>query len=166
MTNKTLYELSNEYQSIMNKIEECDELTPEFLAEIDISHDSLENKILNKTSIVKIFESKANEIGTAIKSMEDRKLSYEKKVEKLKEEIKFHMEACKLERAENAYHLVAIRLNNPKVSEKIDINVLPQKYFKEKINITIDKLNILKDLKQGIDVPGACMVRETRLEIK
>lgn len=163
--NKPLYQLSAEYQRVLDKIENTDEITPELMDELNAIHESTENKILSKTSIVKSLEAEAEAIEKAIQEMCQRGDSLIKKAKIIREEIKREMELCHLEKAKNPYHEVRILLNNPKVDD-IDENLLPSTYIKEKIFRLVDRMNILRDLKAGKEIPGARLVRETRLQIR
>ncbi len=162
----SLFSLSAEYQRVMDILLSKEEIDAEMEESFSKINDELENKILNYVSIIKMIDAEADSIDKAVQSMLNRIDRLCKKSNYLKEKVKTEMENCKIEGAKNPYHEVKIILNNPKVNDTIDQNLLPEKYFKETVYKTIDRTKILKDLKQGVEIPGATMVRNTRLSIK
>jgi hypothetical protein len=162
-----LYSLSAQYQRIMANIMDNDEISAECMEELLSVSDSLEEKIINRTAIVKTLDAKAEAIAKAIDCMKDRWCKLNDSANRLREEIKKEMLACDKKKIEDAYHIAQVIPNNPKVNI-LDKNILPFKYLREKITHSQepDKLAMLDDLKAGIEIPGAMLVRENRLQIK
>ncbi len=77
------------------------------------------------------------------------------------------MEECNKEKIENSYHQVRLMLNNPRV-EWSDKSIVPKEFWRHKVKETLepDTAMINKALKEGIEVPGAYLVRDTRLSIR
>ena len=117
---QSLFALSAQYQNIMDIVMTTEELTPDLMNELESINDSLENKVLNYTSIIKTLEAQAESISKATEEMFKRAASLIKNSERMRETVKKEMEACNLNKAANEYHEVTIRLNNPKVDENID----------------------------------------------
>ena len=163
---QSLFALSAQYQRLLDIVMTSDELSEEVMNELNAIHDSTEDKVLQYASIIKTMELQAESISKATEDMFKRAARLIKNAESMRQTVKKEMEACKLEKLSNNYHELTIRLNNPKVDENIDEKVLPDTYIKCKMQRSIDKATLLRDLKMGIVVAGARMVRETRLQIR
>lgn len=163
----SLFELSAQYQLLMDEVMSKDDLSSEILEALENINDSLDNKILNYASIVKTIEAKSTSIRHAMEEMEKRAISLEKSAERLREAMKVEMMKCDKAAVENDYHAVKLKLNNPKV-HYIDESLIPQQFIR-KIIKEVEQPNgmlILKSLKDNISIPGVEMVRESRLEIR
>lgn len=162
-----LFELSSQYQALMQTVMDSEELSDDVMSSLETINDSLENKILNYTAIVKSINAKAKSIREAMENMEKRAVSLEKASERMEQAIKQEMEKCNKEKIENAYHQVRLMLNNPRV-EYTDRNAVPKEFWRHKIKETLepDTSLISKSLKEGIEIPGAYLVRDTRLSIR
>lgn len=162
-----LFELSSQYQSLMQNIMDSDELSDDLIQSIELINDSMDNKILNYTSIIKSINAKAKCIAEAVEIMENRYDKLVKSADRLQETIKKEMSLCDKNKVENAYHEVKLLINNPRV-EYIDKNIIPKKFWKHTIKEILepDTSLISKSLKDGIEIPGAQLVRDTRLSIR
>lgn len=162
----SLFDLSSNYQRIMDVIMENDVLSEEVLKELELLSDSLEEKLLNYASIIKTIEAKADAIKAATEKMLKRYDSLEKSAERLKETVKQEMLKCNKKNIENDYHELNIKFNNPKVNV-VDQTIIPQQYFRKIVKevTEINKSLIAKSLKDNIVIPGVSLVRDCRLEI-
>jgi hypothetical protein len=151
----------------MDKISNMEEIDHDTLQGLEEINDSLENKILNYTSIIKNMDYKIKSFDDAILSIEKRKISLENASKRMKEIVKFEMERCNKKKIENNYHEISLVLNNPKVVIVNECSI-PEEYMRHKVKETIepDKEAISKALKDGINVPGTIISRETRISIK
>lgn len=163
----SIFNLSSTYQMLMDELESIEEIDESFLKSLESINDSLENKILSYASIIKDLESKSRSINDAIKSMQQRVNKIINKSEFLKKILKEEMEKCNKNKIDNEYHEVSISLNNPKV-KYLDESLIPDKYLRHKIKeITEpDTIEISKALKNGVSIPGAVLIIETRINIK
>lgn len=163
----SLFELSAQYQQIMNNIMLNDEISDETMQSLESVNDSLEQKVLNYTSIIKSLECKAHNIEEAIAKMNHRALMLNKGAERLKEIIKVEMQKCDKPKIENEYHEVLLVKNNPRV-EFSDKNIIPAEYWRHKVKETLepDTQAISKALKENVQIPGAYLVRDMRVTIR
>lgn len=162
-----IYQLSVNYQRLMDKVLEAEELSPELMNEVEFISDSLEDKLLNYTSIIKMLEAQADSICKECNKMEERAMKIENRASQLKELVRLQMIDCAKEKIENDYHEIKIMVNNPR-TDIFDEQAIPNDYWKEKVKTTIDidRIKIANDIKNGILVPGAKLVRDLRLQIK
>ncbi len=151
----------------MDMINERDEIDDSLMESLLAVNDELENKILNYASIIKSIESKAEAIGRAICDMEKRCNSLQKSAERLRELVKLEMQKCEKKKVENEFHVAKLVQNNPKV-QITNTDLIPPSYWRKKITEIVEPNTMLisKALKENIDVPGAYLVKEQRLEIR
>lgn len=162
-----IYQLSAEYQRIMNIIEETDEINDELMQALIQVNDDIESKVLNYASMIKSLEAKANAIEEAMVSMAKRRTRILASVNRLKETVKTEMQKCEKKKIENEYHVAKLVQNNPKVQFS-DKNLIPEGYWRKHIKEIVEPNTLLisKALKENIEVPGAFLVQEQRLEIR
>jgi len=162
-----IFSLSAQYQDLMQQVMDSEEISDDLMSSLESVNDSLENKILNYTSILKSLRSQEKSIEEAMQEMSKRVIELSKKSEVMEGKIKKAMEQCNKEKIENAYHQIRLMLNNPRV-EYSDRNCVPKEFWGHKVKETVepDTSMISKALKEGIEVPGAYLVRDTRLSIR
>ena len=137
------------------------------MIELESVSGSLEEKVLNYTSISKSLNSKAKGILEAIEGMKKRAENLLKGAERLENDIKSEMEKCDKKKIENEFHSLTLIQNNPRV-EISNKELLPNQYWRHKVKETIepDTAAISKALKENIQIPGAYLVRDMRLAIR
>ncbi len=162
---KPLYEIANEYQEIANSIGECDEISVEQIAMLDMVSEDIKHKSINIGSLIRNLEVESNSIKEAIDKMESRKISVDKKIEHLKEYLKVNLERCELKEVKSPLFDIKIKINPAAVFVK-DMNAIPDKYFKEIIDRRLDKFLVAQELKNEIMIPGVSLERRTRVDIR
>ncbi|HEX4372369.1 MAG TPA: siphovirus Gp157 family protein, partial [Puia sp.] len=71
---KPLYEIANDYLSIVKELIDVEEITVEQLKLLDQHQDSLEEKIINIGAFIKNLEAEHQAIENAIDSMVERSI--------------------------------------------------------------------------------------------
>lgn len=160
-----LYSLKNQYLSVEEDINSSDEISEEQLFTLESIEDDINNKSINIGYLIKNFEAEINAIDDAVKSMQDRQSKIMKKVESLKQYLKYNLESCHINEIKSPYFDIKLKLNPPSVKIE-DENLIPEHYFCEKTIKNIDKRKISDDLKNNIFVPGVQLTRASRIEIK
>lgn len=162
-----LFELSAQYQKIMDEISKEEEISSDKMQELFSINDSFDSKVMNYTSIIKTLEANVKAIENQTESMKKRAESMLKKAEWLKDKVKVEMQLCDKKQVENEFHRVTLIQNNPKVVI-FNEDQIPDKYVKHKIKETLEiaKSEMLNDLKNNIEIPGAFLTRDIRLQIK
>ena len=69
-----LYEISNEYQAIMNSISDEEGITSDTLNQLEEFEGEFESKAIEVASCIKNLEAEAEAINQAIEQMKKRKL--------------------------------------------------------------------------------------------
>lgn len=162
---RPLYEITNDYQSLMNRIMDEDEISEDMLAELQAVQGDIKDKAVNVAAFIKNLEAEAAAIQKAIESMEERNKRAWKKAESLREYLKQNLESCDMKEVKSPFFDIKIRLNPASVAIS-DENAIPEGYWREISTRRVDKTLIARDLKSNIQIPGAELVRYTRLEVR
>lgn len=160
-----LYEISNEFQKIVDLIENCDEMTPELIEQLNAVSEDASAKVINVGAVIKNLEAEAEGMQNYLNNMRDRQDRIEKKVEHLKEYLKYNMDTLKLTKVESPEFDVQIRANQFSL-DLFDQSLVPKEYLRVKETVTLSRADIIKDLKVGCDVPGARFVTTKSVLIK
>ena len=160
-----LYEISNEFQKVVDLIENCDEMTPELIDQLNAVSDNASAKVLNVAAVIKNMEVEAESMQTYINNMRDRQDKVEKRIESLKEYLRYNMDILKLNKVESPQFDVQLRANQYSL-DLFDQALVPKEYIRVKETVSISRADIIKDLKVGCDVPGARFVTTKSVLIK
>jgi predicted nuclease with TOPRIM domain len=160
-----LYEISSEFQKIVDLIENCDEMSPELIDQLNAVSENASAKVINVAAFIKNLEAEAKSMEDYIKNMQDRQGKIEKKIANLKDYLKYNMDILKLTKVESPELDVQLRANSFSL-ELFDQSAIPKEYIKVKETVSISKQDIIKDLKIGCDVPGARFVTTKSVLIK
>ncbi len=174
MENKqTLWQLTEQG----NKIEEMLEASINFeTGEVDENYDKLMNlkdeinaMVVSKGKdliyVLRKQDNYAEAIDEEIKRLQALKKSYTKKKENLSKYIKMCMIANNIKAIETPVGKLSV-VNNAESVEIYDETLIDKKFIKTKIEETISKTDIKNAIKNGEEVQGARLVRNTRLAIK
>lgn len=107
----------------------------------------------------------AEAIDEEIKRLQALKKSYAKKKENLSNYIKMCMIANNIKAIETPVGKLSV-VNNAESVEIYDESLIDKKFIKTKVEETISKTDIKNAIKNGEEVQGARLVRNTRLAIK
>lgn len=160
-----LYEISTEFQKVVDLIENCDEMTPELIDQLNAVSENASAKVINVAAYVKNLEAQATSMDSYIKTMQERQSKIEKKAENLKEYLKYNMDLLKLTKVESPEFDVSLRANSFSL-DLFDQSLVPKEYLKVKETLSISRQDIIKDLKVGCNVPGARFVTTKSVQIK
>jgi chaperonin cofactor prefoldin len=160
-----LYEISNEFQKIVDLIENCDEMTPELVEQLNSVSGDASAKVINVGAVIKNLEAESESMQVYLNNMRDRQDKVERKIESLKEYLKYHMEILKLNKVESPEFDVQLRANSFSL-DLFDQALVPKEYIRVKETVSISRADIIKDLKVGCDVPGARFVTTKSVLIK
>jgi seryl-tRNA synthetase len=160
-----LYEISSEFQKVVDLIENCDEMSPELIEQLNAVSDNASAKVINVAAYIKNLEAESISMQIYLNNMRDRQDRVEKRIESLKEYLKYNMDLLKLNKVESPEFDVQLRANSYSL-DLFDQASIPKEYFKVKETVSISKQDIIKDLKVGCEVPGARFVTTKSVLIK
>lgn len=123
------------------------------------------NKGKDLIYVLRKQDNYAEAIDEEIKRLQALKKSYAKKKENLSNYIKMCMIANNIKAIETPVGKLSI-VNNAESVEIYDESLIDKKFIKTKVEETISKTDIKNAIKNGEEVQGARLVRNTRLAIK
>lgn len=162
-----LYKITNEYQRLLSDLidEETGEVDQNSVMLLDNLLVEAEDKAIAVASYIKNLGAEVNAIRQAKREMQERELAIENKQEWLINYLQSNMERLGITEVKCPYF--AIKLKKCPISTDIqDEDLIPDEYKKKKEVVSVDKLKIKEDLQAGIDVPGAALKTNMRLEIR
>jgi hypothetical protein len=162
----SLYKIANEYQGYFDAINGLEEVTQDDLDYLNNIGESLEDKAIAVASYIKNIEAEKDAINAARQGMAYREIKLDRKISSLMDYLKDSLEKCKIaEISKSPYFTIKIKKCPVSVSVT-DETLLPADYLKVKEVTSVDKIKLGNDLKSGVEVKGAELKQNTRLEIK
>jgi len=162
-----LYEIANEYQSLLDS-SEFDEETGEILTDpISLSSnlETFKEKAVNVAKYFNSLDAEADAIRQAEKMMKARRESIEARSESLRNYLLKNMQACDISEIKCEYFAIKRKLNRASVDDYAP-ELIPGKFINVKTVESFDRDAIRRAIESGEDVPGARLVRKEKLEIK
>ena len=160
MTPTTLYEIEDDLLVALDTIEMVgdDERAKAELEEQIARLIAAEfTKIDGVSRMLVHFENQAELASLEIKRIQDRKLAFERSYERLETCAKLAMELTGKRKLEGATSTLSLR-KSPTAVFLHNFDQVPAEYFTVKIDRWVDKEKVKRDLKAGIEVPGAELV--------
>lgn len=124
------------------------------------------DKALSIVSLANSLDADVSGLDAEIKRLQARKKAVVNNQDRLKEYLRVNMEESGITNIKCP--LFSITLGKPSVKADVyDIDFLPDDYVSVNVTTKPDLKAILKDLKAGVDIPGAGLIDgKTRLLIK
>ena len=158
-----LYELTEQYNNLMELMENPDvpqEMLEESLNQIN---DELDTKLENIAKVIKSFEVDTKGLKEEEKRLADRRKAKENKISSLKEYVEGAMRSTGVFKVKGKVFTLAIQKNAPSVLIK-DLECIPNEYFKVKKEV--DKTLLKEKLKEGQIIEGAELQQKESLRIR
>lgn len=162
----SLYEISNQYQALMQQVLECEELSAEQLDALDNVSDNMEDKAKAVAAFIRNMEVDREAIEKAVFYMEERMGKLTKKIDSMREYLKSNLEKCNIKEVKSPFFDIRVK-QNPCSVRVLDETAIPPEYYRETVKVTrsLDKMQIVQKLKENIVIPGVILEKRTRLEI-
>lgn len=146
----TLYQLSANYREVQDL-----DLPEECLADtLESIEGEIEGKAENLLAVVRNLDADTQALDTEIKRLQTRKNTISKRQAWLKDYLKSNMQATGINKI--SCPLFTITLTKPPQVVVVDDEAaIPDALVKVETVRKIDKKALLKDLKAGLDIPGA-----------
>jgi hypothetical protein len=158
MENISLYQMTEAFQTLENM--EDEEMAP-YLESLEVQ---IENKV---DAIVKYRQNLtlgASAIDQEIQRLTKMKQAAEKRAESLKSYISSAMLTHNIEKIDTG--LFKLSFLKSESVEIINEQEIPAEFIKVKTTTSVDKVEIKKLLKKGIEVNGASLRKSNNLQIK
>lgn len=158
----TLQKIGNDLielvDGIMDEVYEDDEERYGYLSTLI---GNFEEKVSRIAYYIRQLEADNRHIKTEIgrlKRISERNL---KKLNFLKSYLQYYMFRTGIDEVE--HDNIKVRLQNSPVSVNVyNENEVPKQYFKERVELKLNKEDILKDIKEGKQIPGVALVEDKR----
>jgi len=161
-----LFEITNEFENVFNQINEDGEITQEMLDNIDALQEDFADKAVSVAAYIKNIEAEAAAIKSAMDSMKQREARLNKQAESLKEYLQFNMQRLSVNEIKTSPHFKIKLKQCPPSVDVFDEAQVPEDYWREKVVLSIDKIKLKEALNEGLEIPGATIHRNIKLEIK
>lgn len=162
-----LYELSKTVESVIAEVINAEgDLSPNLEKRLDEISLQFKDKSSNIGKWVLNIDANADSIKHEIERLQKRVRVQENLKTRLKDYLKYCMENAGLQKLDLTTFTISINKNPPSVGE-INEDKLPSKYVKVVQTTSIDKAELLRDLKAGEVIPGAYLITDkTNLRIR
>lgn len=160
----TLYSITSELKQIEIMLQESGgEITEDLEEALNYISDNLTTKTDNMVGFVRSQEDFVGLIDSRIDELKDLKTKTQKGLQKLNDYILGCMDNLGEVKIEGQFNSMSIR-KPTQVVDIYDEDELPLEYLKKKVveTMTIDKVQIKKDIKSGKEIPGAKLVSGNR----
>jgi hypothetical protein len=159
----SLYQVSASFQGILADLEYMsDDEADEVLACLT---DRLEDRALAVAAYELNLRAEAKAVREAEANMRERRQRIERQADRLHKYLQESMQSAAVDLIKCPEYVLRIKKNPPHV-EIVDEEMLPPEYMRTKQVIEIDKARIKEDISADMEVPGALLVADFRLEIK
>lgn len=155
----TLHQLTDEFQIILNNLDEDGEPTESVVAQLQEVESMIKDKADGYVSLIKYHESYDGAIQEEIDRLRKRAASFSNKAKWLKQRLFDAMQRMGESKIVTTLHTIRISKNGGELPVEINPEQLTKKYQTEKLVVSPNREAILADLKAGKEVPG-CMVKE------
>jgi len=162
-----LYDIANEYQTALENIadEETGEINEQALETLNALSADLKEKGIAIASFIRNIDADREALDIESKRLAARKSQLARRIEWLNGYLKSNMEACEIQEISCPFFSIKLR-KNPASVNITDEAQIPESYLKRKVVESLDKQQMLADLKNGLFIPGAELKHGTRLDIR
>lgn len=160
MTDKTFYQIAEQYQSIVDLLdEESDETMIEALSTaMDEIQDELQSKAENIVALLASWEALEGAIKSEVDRLRDRQKTLQRRSERLRGYVIRHMQGRGIKKIETPLRNISLVQGRERVIVD-DLDKLPQGTFDTEYVIKPDKKLIMERHKAGMDTEGAHIER-------
>jgi hypothetical protein len=161
-----LYTLTQEYQSLIDAMEEsedasADEGLHEALASIS---DAIETKAEYLARVIKTLEAEADALKNAADELSKKRKARENRADSIKRFLESALQSVGIDKIKGELFTVAIQQNNPSVLVT-DEKSIPNEYWIQQ-EPKLDRKLLLETIKAGETVRGAEIQRTKSLRIR
>ncbi|MEX2955522.1 siphovirus Gp157 family protein [Staphylococcus pasteuri] len=158
-----LFDLKNDYKQVYDLIagQEDEQILKDTL---DSINDALEDKADGYVAVIKSLEGDNSAIDEEIKRLRQRKTSNQNGIKRLKETLQEVMEETGKEKFKTALNSYSIA-NNPPSLDVQDDSLIPKEYWISQ-SPTLNKKDLLKDIKAGTEIKGVELKQTRSLRVR
>lgn len=159
----TLFDITAEQRRINDALMESGgELTPELEEALIVNADNFAVKVEGYATSIRKFEALSDAADAEIKRIQAIKKTATNSAKRLKEALAYGMEVMGVDKAEIGLNKLSFRSSTAvNITDEVRI---PNQYIK--VETSIDKMALKKDLQAGLVIEGAELVTNRNLQIR
>ncbi len=142
MEDMKLYDYADQYQNLINFMEENDYSFEEMKGTLESIQESAEGKVINIGKVIQKYQDDIKVISERKKALDELKKKAERNIDNLKQYGLVQMSRLDMKKVASPTLTVSIR--NSKVMNIKDESKLPQEYITEKVEKKVDKVAFKK----------------------
>ena len=142
MEDMKLYDYADQYQNLINFMEENDYSFEEMKDTLESIQESAEGKVINIGKVIQKYQDDIKVISERKKALDELKKKAERNIDNLKQYGLVQM--SRLDMKKVASPTLAVSIRNSKVMNIKDESKLPQEYITEKVEKKVDKVAFKK----------------------
>lgn len=158
-----LFELTENYVKFFTMLEEADEITEELEEMANNLNIAIEEKSDNYVKMIKNLDADVEAFKNQEKIFNKKRKTAENKIAWLKKNLQASMELQGRKKVETELFTISIQKNTPALDITSEDNIGDEYY---KVERTLNKKDLLKDIKEGLIIDGVGIKQTESLRIR
>lgn len=158
-----LFELTENYVKFFTMLEEADEITEELEEMANNLNIAIEEKSDNYVKMIKNLDADVEAYKNQEKQFNKKRKTAENKICWLKKNLQASMEQTGRKKVETELFTISIQKNTPSLDITSEDNIGDEYY---KIERTLNKRDLLNDIKEGLIIDGVGIKQSESLRIR
>lgn len=158
-----LFELTENYVKFFTMLEEADEITEELEEMANNLNIAIEEKSDNYVKMIKNLDADVEAYKNQEKQFNKKRKTAENKISWLKKNLQSSMEQTGRKKVKTELFTISIQKNTPSLDITSEDNIGDEYY---KIERTLNKRDLLNDIKEGLIIDGVGIKQTESLRIR
>lgn len=158
-----LFELTENYVKFFTMLEEVDEITEELEEMANNLNIAIEEKSDNYVKMIKNLDADVEAFKNQEKIFNKKRKTAENKIAWLKKNLQASMEQTGRKKVETELFTISIQKNKPALDITSEDNIGDEYY---KVERTLNKKDLLNDIKEGLIIDGVGIKQTESLRIR
>lgn len=158
-----LFELTENYVKFFTMLEEADEITEELEEMANNLNIAIEEKSDNYVKMIKNLDADVEAFKNVEKQFNKKRKTAENKIAWLKKNLQASMEQTGRKKVETELFTISIQKNTPSLDITSEENIGDEYY---KVERTLNKRDLLNDIKEGLIIDGVGIKQSESLRIR
>ena len=158
-----LFELTENYVKFFTMLEEADEITEELEEMANNLNIAIEEKSDNYVKMIKNLDADVEAYKNQEKQFNKKRKTAENKISWLKKNLQASMEQTGRKKVKTELFTISIQKNTPAHDITSEDNIGDEYY---KVERTLNKKDLLKDIKEGLIIDGVGIKQSESLRIR
>lgn len=159
----SLFTLTENYIKFFTEFDNADEVTEEMQEMADNLNVEIEEKCENYANMIKSLEADIDTYKHQEKVFNEKRKTIENKVKWLKQNLQASMEQTGRKKVKTKLFTVSLQKNAPALDITSEENIGDEYY---KVERTLNKKDLLKDIKEGLIIDGVGIKQSESLRIR